>query len=155
LARGWICTSGSAEPKPTNANTRIVGMSAIVTLLSRNGRRRGTGRGVNSLGKKDVGCAADGVVAETLDGGAERMQQRFAQRARVINQQGLRRRARGSMPSVEHLWATRQLDASPIPASIRNSCKVASRKLLSTFLVDPTYVRQIQRSKFCLRYGGM
>jgi hypothetical protein len=47
-------------------------MSAIVTLLSRNGRRSGTGIGVNSLGKKDVGCAADGVVAETLDGGASR-----------------------------------------------------------------------------------
>ncbi len=64
-------------------------MSAIVTLLSRNGRRSGTWRGVNSLGKKDIGCAADGVVAETLDGGTERMQERFAQRARVINQQGL------------------------------------------------------------------
>ena len=47
-------------------------MSAIVTLLSRNGRRSGTGRSVNSLGKKDVCCAADGVVAETLDGGTER-----------------------------------------------------------------------------------
>ncbi len=47
-------------------------MSAIVTLLSRNGRRSGTGRSVNSLGKKDVGRAADGVVAETLDVGTER-----------------------------------------------------------------------------------
>jgi hypothetical protein len=49
-------------------------MSATPTLLSRNGRRSGTERGsenVNSLGKKDVGCAANGVVAETLDGGAE------------------------------------------------------------------------------------
>lgn len=61
-------------------------MSAIVTLLSRNGRRGGTRRGVNSLEKKDVGCAANGVVAETLDGATERMQQRLAQRAR-INQQ--------------------------------------------------------------------
>jgi len=45
-------------------------MSATPTLLSRSGRRSGKGRGsenVNSLGKKDVGCAADGVVAETLD----------------------------------------------------------------------------------------
>ena len=49
----------------------------------------GHGESVNSLGKKDIGCAADGVVAETLDGGTERMQERFAQRARVINQQGL------------------------------------------------------------------
>jgi hypothetical protein len=52
-------------------------MSAIVTLLSRNGRRNGTGRGkgsenVNSLGKKDVDCATNGVVAETLDGGKTR-----------------------------------------------------------------------------------
>lgn len=46
-------------------------MSATPTLLSRNGRRSGTGRGVNSLGKKDVGCATNGVVAETLDGRAE------------------------------------------------------------------------------------
>jgi hypothetical protein len=74
-------------------------MSAIVTLLSRKERRNGTGRGVNSLEKKDVGCAADGVVAETLDDGTERMQQRFAQRARVINQQGLQRRSRDASNS--------------------------------------------------------
>jgi len=41
----------------------------------------------------------------------------------------------------EEVWATRQLDAWPIPASIRNWCKVASGKLLSTFSFDSTYVR--------------
>src|SRR5271165_1853037 len=35
--------------------------------------------------------------------------------------------ARGSMPSVEDLWATRQLDASRIPLSMRNDSALASR----------------------------
>jgi hypothetical protein len=90
-----------------------------------------------------------------LAGGAHGAQRRLAPGLCSLDGQ-----AEGAQPGQRGMPWPKVLSDSPIGRLAdsgvnKKLVQDRSRKLLSTLSFDSTDVRQIQRSKFCFRYGGM